>query len=121
MRGQKDLKSSYPYGGAESRCSFRCGTDCHLPRGDHQCVAAVPGTSREPRDAREQPGGAVHNLGQTGGTSGSPVFDHEGVVVAVSFAGIGVIVSDEQGFPTPYRPYPEDWDGRTIADRVLQQ
>ena len=40
------------------------------------------------------------NLGQTGGTSGSPVFDHEGFIVAVSFAGIGAVVVDDQGFPT---------------------
>lgn len=40
------------------------------------------------------------NLGQTGGTSGSPVFDHEGFIVAVSFAGIGTVVEDSEGFPT---------------------
>ena len=36
------------------------------------------------------------NLGQTGGTSGSPVFDHEGFIVAVSFAGIVILVGDEE-------------------------
>ena len=40
------------------------------------------------------------NLGQTGGTSGSPVFDHEGFIVAVSFAGIGAAVEDAEGVPT---------------------
>ena len=39
------------------------------------------------------------NLGQTGGTSGSPVFDHEGFIVAVSCCGVGVVVVDEEGFP----------------------
>ena len=39
------------------------------------------------------------NLGQTGGTSGSPVFDHEGFIVAVSCCGVGVLVVDEEGFP----------------------
>ena len=39
------------------------------------------------------------NLGQTGGTSGSPVFDHEGFIVAVSFAGIGASVVDAEGIP----------------------
>ena len=38
------------------------------------------------------------NLGQTAGTSGSPVFDHEGFIVAVSFAGIETIVVDEYGY-----------------------
>ena len=37
------------------------------------------------------------NLGLTGGTSGSPVFDHEGFIVAVSFGGVGTIVVDEYG------------------------
>lgn len=36
------------------------------------------------------------NLGQTGGTSGSPVFDHEGFIIAVSFAGIVILVGDEE-------------------------
>ena len=40
------------------------------------------------------------NLGQTGGTSGSPVFDHKGFIVAVSFAGIETVVEDPEGFPT---------------------
>lgn len=39
------------------------------------------------------------NLGQTGGTSGSPVFDHEGFIVAVSYAGIGASVVDSEGVP----------------------
>ena len=39
------------------------------------------------------------NLGLTGGTSGSPVFDHEGFIVAVSFSGTGVSVVDTEGFP----------------------
>ena len=39
------------------------------------------------------------NLGQTGGTSGSPVFDHEGFIVAVSFGGIEAHVVDLEGFP----------------------
>ena len=39
------------------------------------------------------------NLGQTGGTSGSPVFDHEGFIVAVSCCGIGALVVDEEGIP----------------------
>ena len=39
------------------------------------------------------------NLGQTGGTSGSPVFDHEGFIVAVSCCGVGALVVDEEGFP----------------------
>ena len=38
------------------------------------------------------------NLGQTAGTSGSPVFDHEGFIVAVSFGGIETIVVDEYGY-----------------------
>ena len=40
------------------------------------------------------------NLGLTGGTSGSPVFDHEGFIVAVNFSGIGASVVDTEGFPT---------------------
>ena len=40
------------------------------------------------------------NLGQTGGTSGSPVFDHQGFIVAVSNAGIVEIVVDPEGAPT---------------------
>ena len=40
------------------------------------------------------------NLGQTGGTSGSPVFDHEGFIVAVSFAGIAQPVVDPEGTPS---------------------
>ena len=38
------------------------------------------------------------NLSQTGGASGSPVFDHEGFIVAVSFAGVEAIVVDEYGY-----------------------
>ena len=41
------------------------------------------------------------NLGQSGGTSGSPVFDHEGFIVAVSFSGIEVVAVD--GFVYPVR------------------
>ena len=39
------------------------------------------------------------NLGLTGGTSGSPVFDHEGFIVAVSFSVVGALVVDEEGLP----------------------
>ncbi len=39
------------------------------------------------------------NLGQTGGTSGSPVFDHEGFIVAVGYAGVGANVVDSEGVP----------------------
>ena len=41
------------------------------------------------------------NLGQTGGTSGSPVFDREGFIVAVSYSGITVAPVDEEGYPVP--------------------
>jgi hypothetical protein len=33
-----------------------------------------------------------HNLDTTGGTSGSPIFDHRGFIIAVNFAGYGVPV-----------------------------
>ena len=38
------------------------------------------------------------NLGLTGGTSGSPVFDHEGFIVAVNFASVVTFAVDEDGY-----------------------
>ena len=55
----------------------------------------VPG---DPGDAGEQQGGAVQpgSDRRDEGTSGSPVFDHEGFIVAVSFAGIGAVVVEHE-------------------------
>ena len=59
----------------------------------HQLRCARTTPRRETRVTPEN-----QNLGQTGETSGSPVFDHEGFIVAVSCCGIAALVVDEQGF-----------------------
>ena len=102
-----------------------------------------------------------YNFNTTGGTSGSPVFDQHGWVIAVNFSGIEARVTDTDGdlvriglgslnfgmrvdaiwdfieccttpaamplrdggrplhqrtYPfTEYQPFPENWDGETIA------
>ena len=61
--------------------------------------ALRPYDVRETRVTPENSRIVQFNLGQTGGTSGSPVFDHEGFIVAVSCCGIGTVVVDEEGFP----------------------
>ena len=48
---------------------------------------------RDPRNT----GRVVHyNMALTGGTSGSPVFDHHGFIVAVQYAGITVEILDDE-------------------------
>lgn len=48
---------------------------------------------RDPRNT----GRVVHyNMALTGGTSGSPVFDHHGYIVAVQYAGITVQILDDE-------------------------
>ena len=48
---------------------------------------------RDPRNT----GRVVHyNMALTGGTSGSPVFDHLGYIVAVQYAGIKVEITDDE-------------------------
>ena len=48
---------------------------------------------RDPRNT----GRVVHyNMALTGGTSGSPVFDHHGYIVAVQYAGISIEITDDE-------------------------
>lgn len=48
---------------------------------------------RDPRNT----GRVVHyNMALTGGTSGSPVFDHHGYIVAVQYAGITIEILDDE-------------------------
>lgn len=48
---------------------------------------------RDPRNT----GRVVHyNISLTGGTSGSPVFDHHGYIVAVQYAGLAVQIEDDE-------------------------
>ena len=48
---------------------------------------------RDPQNA----GRVVHyNMSLAGGTSGSPVFDHNGYIVAVNYAGIVIQIMDEE-------------------------
>ena len=58
--------------------------------------ALRPYSAQEPEVTPANSKVVQFNLGQTGGTSGSPVFDHEGFIVAVSFAGIVILVGDEE-------------------------
>lgn len=68
---------------------------------DGTISALRPYSVDEPEVTPENSKVVQFNLGQTGGTSGSPVFDHEGFIVAVSYSGVTVIPVDEEGYPVP--------------------